>query len=106
VCEEISPFHVTQNVVYLNLDFKIKITVIVISLGENVFDLGVTQIPLFEELLDLFESVGSVAVLVRQMVHELLLCFKVSSIGKLKYSFYYLVLFFLSLFLDFVHVSL
>lgn len=60
--KEISPFHVTQNVV-----------VVVISLSENVFDLGVTQIPLFEKLLDLFESVGAVSVLVRQMVHERLL---------------------------------
>jgi len=60
--EEFSPFHVTQNVV-----------VVVISLSENVFDLGVTQIPLFEKLLYLFESVGAVAVLVGQMVHEWLL---------------------------------
>jgi hypothetical protein len=47
--------------------------VVVISLSENVFDLGVTQIPLFEKLLYLFESVGAVAVLVGQMVHEWLL---------------------------------
>ena len=79
---------------------------VVISLSENVFDLGVTQIPLFKKLLYLFESVGAVAVLVWQMVHEWLLLLNFSSIGELKISFYYLVLFFVSLFLDFVGVSL
>ena len=57
----------------LVLNLKIGVTVVVISLSENVFDLGVTQIPLFEKLLYLFESVGAVSVLVRQMVHERLL---------------------------------
>lgn len=79
---------------------------VVISLSENVFDLGITQIPLFKKLVYLFESVGAVSVLVGQMVYERLLFLNLSSISELKISFYYLVLFFVSLFLDFVGVSL
>lgn len=72
---------------------------VVISLSENVFDLGITQIPLFKKLVYLFESVGAVSVLVGQMVYERLLFLNLSSISEL-------VLFFVSLFLDFVGVSL
>lgn len=56
---------------------------VVISVSEDVFDLRVAQVAVFHQLVELFEGVSSVSVLVRQVVHELVLAFHVSSVREL-----------------------